>query len=81
MTHATLVREGHDNSLYGSLYIVARAIGPLRSVELCLNYIPTKQHGIPLLHGALYVASKNEQVDAIYFLVMHIINVTMLYSV
>jgi ankyrin repeat protein len=62
------------------LYL-ACANGPLRSVELCLDYIPTEQRGIALLQGALYVASKNEQVDAIHFLVMHIINITMLYSV
>jgi hypothetical protein len=62
------------------LYL-ACANGPLRSVELCLDYIPTEQRGIPLLQGALYVASKNEKDDAIHFLVMHIINITMLYSV
>jgi hypothetical protein len=66
--------QRNAHSLQRSLYI-ACAFGPLQSVELCLNYIPTEQRGIPLLQGALY------QVDAIHLLVMHIINVTMLYSV
>jgi ankyrin repeat protein len=81
------VREGHDNSAYELLRYGANPLmrsnsrGPLRSVELCLDYIPTEQRGIQSLQGALYVASKNEQVNAIHFLVMHIINITMPYSV
>jgi Ankyrin repeat len=72
--------QRNAHSLQRSLYIEC-AFGPLRSVEHCLNYIPTEQRSITLLQGALYMASKSEQVNAIHFLVMHIINVTMLYSV